>query len=177
LTELRHDLKTIEPDCRQTMSLIDKVNGAIPRKPNGGTGKDTSPKRKSDPAKSSADKNKKYLATDPRKKTRFARYCKRCAEKSPKHKETHDTKDCRLWNEDLSPANKRASFMQARLDNAEGGDRKTADMFAQLQLENKKLSKKLSKMNKKGRKSSTKAQIKKILAAADSSDSSDSDSE
>ena len=172
LDEFTEDLKAIEPEARQFSNLVDKVNGGlndpIPRKKTtGGAGKDEHKKRKS--AESSAAENKKEKGSDPKKK-KTSRYCARCAEKSPKYKDTHDTVHCRLWNEDLSPKSKRAYAMSS--------DNSTAEMFAQLKLENQELRKSVKKLAKKDKKpSSKKASLRKLLRELDSSDSSDSDDE
>ena len=64
-------------------------------------------------------------------------------------KNTHNTKDCRKWNNDGTPKNKRTRETQAISKEME--EQKTC--FAQLKAEHKKmkkmLGKKLSKQNKK----------------------------
>ena len=181
LTELRHDLKRLEPAFRQTSTLLDKVNSSIPRKPSaGGNGKDdeNGKKRERSPKhKSSAGKESPKSANRPSKKGKVDRHCEKCAKKSPRFANTHDTAKCRLWTDSLEPASKKASYINTHTHLGESGDQGAVSMFAQLQLENKKLNKKLSKMSKKGKKKSKKAQLKKLLADSDSEDSSDSDSD
>ena len=175
IEQLRKDLRTIEPQFRQTQAILDKVNEskAIPRKPKAnGSGKDDKT-RKTDAASSAGGKKeskyKKYKNDRDGTKPRSARFCARCAKKSPQYKETHNTKDCRLWDEDLNPKNKRAFHLAKKDDSSD--DEATAAAYYQQKREVKKLRKEIKTLKKK------RSSKRKRRYDDSSSDSSGSDSE
>ena len=163
VSDLNDDLVLLEPEFNQTQRLLDQVKTAG-GKPSGekNKGKNANGKRDADQAipKKTVEREAPKNGGD-RKKRRGNKYCSRCAKFWPSAKNTHNTKDCRRFDENgknLFDGNKRNG--NANAVTQEKPD--FAKCFAQMQKDNSKLLKLLKKK---------KAKKAKVVYESDSSDS------
>ena len=101
--------------------------------------------------------------------------CALCAKYSPAVKHTHNTKECRKWNQDGTPKRKDTNNYRGKgnFSNSVGRDDDLKQCFVQMKKEQKALKKLILKQGKKSRK-----RLKKRRVLSDSSDDdSSSDSE
>ena len=101
--------------------------------------------------------------------------CALCAKYSPAVKHTHNTKECRKWNQDGTPKRKDTSNYRGKGNflNSVGRDDDLKQCFLQMKKEQKALKKLILKQGKKSRK-----RLKKRRVLSDSfDDDSSSDSE
>ena len=150
--ELRRDLILVEPNVKSFAKLVAQVKSqgndkGDEEKATAKGGKANSGGGTASSKSSTKGSGGKTQNQNPRNTQR--KLCNRCAQWSAYLKNTHNTKDCRKWNNDSTPKNKRTRETQAISKEME--EQETC--FAQLKAEHKKmkkmLGKKLSKANKK----------------------------
>ena len=167
---LKEDLELVAPTYAVTAKLVAQVKRGLPQATPKVDTKKVTMKNPDDriPKKSKGKFSKDQPGSS--KKHKQQKLCQKCAKWSPNSMQTHNTADCRKWNEDgtskFSKSNKRGNF---KSNNAHAMDGDMKACFAQMRKDLKKDMKKKFKSKKSKKKS------KKYYDSSDSSDSSDSE--